>query len=537
MSLNRVAIGTNLATGTTVHLSLRDLVVTRLLIQATSGGGKSYLIRRLLEQTHGRIQQILIDVEGEFATLREKFDYVYAAKDGGDTNVDPRGASLLAERLLDLRVSAICDLYELSNADRLRFVANFLNALINAPKRLWHPALIVIDEAHHFCPQSDEVESSEGVMMLCSKGRKRGFCTVLATQRLSKLHKDVAAECLNRMMGRTGLDTDVKRAAEELGFGTRAQRQTLPRLKPGEFYAFGPAISTEVIKMKGGPVRTKHPKAGGRIRFQPPPPTRRIRKLLPKLSDLAGEQTQREATMRELQRKVSSSETKIRALEKQTSPKTIPILTTPQFRRLAVIVQRVRDSIRQLSTLPAVLTSAAAPLDVHLRADGTIYQADQLIDVADIGKLSSTMRVLAAIKAHPGGDAKRIGAVARVSSRKSTFRLAIVELRKKTWIRGDYQEGFHLTVDGERAAAHLPAPPTGADLVDQWRRRLGNGVPRQLFDTILSAREHGISAEAIEHDTGIDTRISTFRLGITQLKHHNLISGSRQRFLISSEFL
>ena len=78
------------------------LVDTRLLVQANSGGGKSWALRRLLEQTHGRVQHLVIDPEGEFATLRERFDYVLAARQGGDTAADPRAARLLAERLLEL---------------------------------------------------------------------------------------------------------------------------------------------------------------------------------------------------------------------------------------------------------------------------------------------------------------------------------------------------------------------------------------------------------------------------------------------------
>jgi len=41
---------------------------------------------------------------------------------------------------------------------------------------------------------------------------------VVATLRLSKLHKDTAVECNNKLIGRTGLDVDVKRATVELGF-------------------------------------------------------------------------------------------------------------------------------------------------------------------------------------------------------------------------------------------------------------------------------------------------------------------------------
>src|SRR4051794_9361799 len=96
------------------RIELTTLIDTRLLIQANSGGGKSWCIRRILEQSHGKVQQIVIDLEGEFSTLREKYDYILAGKDG-DTPADPKSASLLARRLLELNVSAIIDLYELDH--------------------------------------------------------------------------------------------------------------------------------------------------------------------------------------------------------------------------------------------------------------------------------------------------------------------------------------------------------------------------------------------------------------------------------------
>src|SRR3989454_10288624 len=93
-----------------VGIDLPSLLDTRLLVQANSGGGKSWLLRRILEQSHGKVQQIVIDLEGEFSTLREKYDYVLAGKEG-DTPADPKSASLLARKLLELNVSAIIDLY------------------------------------------------------------------------------------------------------------------------------------------------------------------------------------------------------------------------------------------------------------------------------------------------------------------------------------------------------------------------------------------------------------------------------------------
>lgn len=79
--------------GPGVTCDLDRLVDTRLLVQANSGGGKSWLLRRILEQTHGQVQHLVIDPEGEFASLRERFDYVLAAKHGGDTAAGRRGGS------------------------------------------------------------------------------------------------------------------------------------------------------------------------------------------------------------------------------------------------------------------------------------------------------------------------------------------------------------------------------------------------------------------------------------------------------------
>lgn len=280
-------------------LDLSTLIDTRLLIQANSGGGKSWLIRRLLEQSHGKVQQIVIDLEGEFSTLREKFDYILAGKNG-DTPAEPRSASLLARRLLELNVSAIIDLYELPQQERKRFVKLFLEALINAPKHLWHPVLIVIDEAHVFAPEKGQSEAMGAVIDLATRGRKRGYCAVLATQRLSKLHKDAAAECNNKLIGRTGLDIDRKRAAEELGFTSKEAALALRQLEPGEFFAFGPVISPEVTKVQIGSVTTSHPKAGDRIVTEPTQPTAKIKAILSKLADLPAEAAAEAKSMEDL---------------------------------------------------------------------------------------------------------------------------------------------------------------------------------------------------------------------------------------------
>lgn len=295
-------------TATLAHgapINLPVLLETRLLVQANSGGGKSWALRRVLEQTAPLVQQLVIDPEGEFATLREKFDYVIAAPHDGDALATPQTAALLARRLLESGVSAILDIYDLKAHDRILFVRRFLEALVNAPKSLWRPVLIALDEAHVYAPQVGSAESLQAVSDIATRGRKRGQCLLAATQRLSKLHKDVAAELGNKMIGRTGLDVDVKRAADELGLTSREATESLRNLAPGEFYVFGPALSRTVDRVRVGEVLTSHPKAGNRMMQAPPAPSPKLRAQLSKLADLQKDAEQEARTVDELRAEVA----------------------------------------------------------------------------------------------------------------------------------------------------------------------------------------------------------------------------------------
>src|SRR5579883_1749885 len=270
----------------TVSIDLPTLIETRAIIQANSGGGKSWAIRRILEQAHGKVQQIVLDVEGSFRTLREQFEYVLlgAATDEVDYPITPDNAALLATTLLEARTSVILDLYEFLPNVRQQIVRLFLEALINAPKHLWHDCLVVIDEAHIFCPERGNSEAKQAVEALCSRGRARGFCAILATQRISKLGKDALGECNNKLIGRASLDVDMKRSNAELEFPSTSQ--VLKRLAPGEFYVFGPAISPEVQKITIGPVQTTHPKAGSRRQVSSSPPPESLHNVLTLLHSL-----------------------------------------------------------------------------------------------------------------------------------------------------------------------------------------------------------------------------------------------------------
>ena len=267
-----IDIGTD-SQGAPVRIDIEELLATRLLVQGNSGSGKSHLLRRLLEESAAMVQQIVIDPEGDFVTLSEPFGHVVI--DGAAHS----GAEIvrLAERAREHRASVVLALDGLEIEAQMRCAALFLSALFDAPREQWFPALVIVDEAQMFAPVaagdvSDEARrlSLAAMTNLMCRGRKRGLAGIVATQRLAKLAKNVAAEASNFLMGRTFLDIDMARAADLLGM-ERRQAEQIRDLQRGHFLALGPAISRRPVAVRIGSVRTSSRSVSHAL--TPPPAT------------------------------------------------------------------------------------------------------------------------------------------------------------------------------------------------------------------------------------------------------------------------
>ncbi|WP_181703914.1 ATP-binding protein [Chthonobacter albigriseus] len=239
-------------------VDLEELLATRLLVQGNSGSGKSHLLRRLLEQSAPWVQQCVIDPEGDFVTLADRYGHVVVDASGTE-----RDLAIIANRVRQHRVSVILNLESLDVDRQVRAAAAFLNGLFEAERDHWYPMLVVVDEAQLFAPAAateagDEArrQSLAAMTNLMCRGRKRGLAGVIATQRLAKLAKNVAAEASNFLMGRTFLDIDMARAADLLGM-ERRQAEAFRNLERGQFVALGPAMTRKPETVKIGAVETQ----------------------------------------------------------------------------------------------------------------------------------------------------------------------------------------------------------------------------------------------------------------------------------------
>jgi hypothetical protein len=460
---------------------------------------------------------IIIDPEGEFATLREKYGYVLVGK-GGETPADPRSAALVAHKLLELKASAVCDLYEMKPATRHEWVRRFLEAMIDAPKNLWHPCVVIVDEAHVFCPEkgAGESEASEGMIGLATRGRKRGFACIFATQRLGKLRKDAAAELLNIMVGGTFIDVDRKRAADALGvYGADVHKffDEIKVLERGYFYALGPAISLDRILVHVGNVETTHPEAGSaKHGAEPPPAPARSQNYCPKLSDLPKAAEEKARTEAELR-------TEIRSLKAQLRSQILRLIAEASAQAVGIEPPKFGPIALPKVSGGEILRKEHPPMRTP--------SSPENIPAGDVNLKSGARKMLTILAQwHPEPKTRdELGALAGFAPTGGTFSDYLSKLRIAGYIH-ENGNGIAVTDEGMQAAGDIPERPNSTEeLVGMWRSKLKSGVGRML-DVLVAEYPEALTREDLGEKSGFAASGGTFSDYLSQLRRARLIEES-----------
>lgn len=558
------------------NINIQKLIATRMLVNANSGGGKSYALRKFLEESSGQVQQIILDLEGEFISLREKGEYLIIGNEG-DIPISIRTAEILSRKLMETKMSAVIDLSELKKAERILFVKRFLENLMELPKSLYSPLIVVVDEAHLFCPEgkSGKAESTPAVIDLMTRGRKRGYCGVLATQRIAKLNKDAMAECNNYLIGRTGLDIDMKRAGDILGFTSKKQIAGLRMLRAGEFFVFGSAFEHDGIKeIKIGKVKTTHPDRTRGITLETTPPTsERIKKILATIGDLPKEAEEELRTTSEMKNKIRELKTKLTILEK-SKPKPKIDEGTIQARlesqasqsynlglkegaekesqyqsQIRILEKKILDIGRILGQevkpikIPEIKMNIpqTKPLGVSPPAFnrseqdnlGTVNGEDKTGDSYSKPLRAGAMKILGWLGgAYPNTLTKqRIATLSGFSVKGGTFNTYISELKRNNWVVGS--DKLIATEEGLRNS-NPKEIPSGEELLRLWKGRFRAGAGK-ILQLLFESYPNEVSKEDIGYSTGFEPTGGTFNTYISELKRNGLIEVNG-RVRISDEF-
>jgi DNA helicase HerA-like ATPase len=93
------------------------------------------------------------------------------------------------------------------------------------------PLMMVVEEAHNFCPQQGQAASSKIFRTVASEGRKFGLGILIVTQRAAKIDKNVLSQCNTQIILKVTNPNDLKAivsSVEGLTSGLAEEVQNLP---------------------------------------------------------------------------------------------------------------------------------------------------------------------------------------------------------------------------------------------------------------------------------------------------------------------
>lgn len=154
----------------------------------------------------------------------------------------------------------VLQLNEIDQRDQQVIVATLLRRLLRArmdtdkgkigdgdERYMPYPVFVLLEEAHHFAPQSADVISTGILKQVLSEGRKFGVGVGLISQRPGKLDQDVLSQCMTHFIMRIVNPVDqasIAGAVESVG---RDLLDELPALSKGQVVVAGSSLNTPVI--------------------------------------------------------------------------------------------------------------------------------------------------------------------------------------------------------------------------------------------------------------------------------------------------
>lgn len=292
--MHEIIIGNDLSTGKPFKLDADEIIMGRTFLASITRYGKSWTNRHIIEQLVGFAGLVIIDPEGEYSSLREKFPFLVIGK---DIPLQLETAEFMAETTLNEGMSVIIDLSLIDEDLAKEYVAAFIKRFMFLETKLRKPYLIVCEEADDFMPERGvaKATSLRAFKNVAKKGGKRGVGLIVTTHRPAFVSKMVLSQCTTlKVIGRIEWESDLNVIKEFLQVSPDILRRPkkngkpindgkphIDCLKPGQFYFSGSAVQTDAF-VKVGKVLTTH--LGATPELLPPAP-KELEEVIAKLTE------------------------------------------------------------------------------------------------------------------------------------------------------------------------------------------------------------------------------------------------------------
>lgn len=199
-----------------------DIVTQTIAVLAKRRSGKSYFMRRLVEQLFEIGQQVvLVDPKGDQWGIRSSADgkkpgypIVILGGEHGDVPLEVNAGEIVAKLVVEQRVSILLDLSIFRKHEVSTFMTAFLENLyrLKAKEEYRTPVMLVIDEADAIAPQKPQrgeermLGAAEDIVR---RGGQRGIGCALITQRSAVLNKNVLTQAQMLVVLRTIAPQDI----------------------------------------------------------------------------------------------------------------------------------------------------------------------------------------------------------------------------------------------------------------------------------------------------------------------------------------
>ena len=504
--------------------------------------------------------------------------------DHGDFPLSPEAGVYMAKLVVDRNLTAILDVSEFRPGELRRFVKAFLTNLYKLNRT---PRMVVLEEAQEIAPQIKQTgrgdegdqEMVAAVKRFVKLGGFKGLGTCLVTQRFQDVDKGVTTQVETIITHRTTGPQD-KKAIKDWVDGTAEGAELVGELQTlgdGEAWVWSPHFLglTRKVRMRrrrtfdsgatpkvGEParvatladlvderieeamseaiadVKAKDPKElQARIREleaelraeRAREPEERVvevdRYLLPDgVLDVAVGIGEQMAALGEVTAELSKMHTMLHSMaarddyERVPQPPLVPI----DLRRLDPKVRAEQDAEKGTSagTKSAPQSQRPSPAPLPARTGTEVRKS-----VPDVGG-GAAAKILSALRAnHPEPlTQRRIAALVGIKQKTSTMRNALSKLRGLGLVEGG-GDALRLTERGVAAAGDAPPLPTGAELIDYWRSRLGEGAPRRIFEVMVRQPNGMFTDEYLAAEAGIELGTSTMRNAMSKLRSLGLVDG------------
>lgn len=487
--------------------------------------------------------------------------YIFGGEHG-DLPLNPENGRLMADILIDTRISCVMCTQGFSGGERARFVRDFALRLLSKNRQPLH---LIVEEADAFIPQrpyKGEEEMLGAMDRLIRWGRSpSAIGGTFITQRSAKINKDVSTQCSVLVAHRTAGPQDIDAIKEWFKHHSdpEKQRQVLSEissLPKGMAFVYSPAwlehFGKHQMRHRNTYDSAATPKLGEK-RIEPTAATVDLAVLQAKMADTIARVKAEDP--RELQKTIVALKQEIVALKKQP-PKApdIPkskddVSWVAENKRLArevdhlkVILKKIRGLVSDYGLIPDKQPATAAiarpdphapQLPVKLIPEKTqpriVWSAS-----GDLGKADRALLIVLAQRQPRPTTRNQVGIMGGYSIKSSHLDNTISSLRVRGLLSGS-SEGLRITESGLSQLGDYDPPPSGQQLVNWWLAKVGT-AEGAILSNLVKVYPHRLSRQEISERTGYSSQSSHLDNSISRLRTLDLVEGRSDGIKASDVF-